>query len=290
MEPSYIKLGGTLFVPASHKNLGAILEGKKYPQLKSVVIDFEDGLEDDDFVLAHKSLGEVLKNIVSKALLIFIRAKDIQHLKELLKITTINNITGFVLAKFSLHNGRDYLNVLQDTNHLIMPSIEGTELFHHLKLHELKELILTNKQKVVSVRFGLEDMLRQLGQRRRCDESIFDFAASSSVIGNFIATFKSVGFGVSGGVYPCFKDKEGFVKDVKRDMKEGLFSKTIIHPSQIKLINELYKVEKEEYEEALKIVNSQKKVFTLNDKMAETLTMNAYSQEILSRAEVYGIR
>jgi len=290
MEPSYIKLGGTLFVPASHKNLEAILEGKKYPQLKSVVIDFEDGLEDDDFALAHKSLGVVLKNIVSKALLIFIRAKGTQHLKELLKIATINKITGFVLAKFSLQNGRDYLNVLEHTNHLIMPSIEGTELFNHLKLHELKELILTNKQKVVLVRFGLEDMLRQLGQRRRCDESIFDFAASSSVIGNFIATFKSVGFGVSGGVYPCFKDTEGFIKDVKRDMREGLFSKTIIHPNQIELIHELYKVEKKEHIEALEIINSQKKVFALNDKMAETLTMTAYSQEILQRAEVYGIR
>jgi citrate lyase beta subunit len=94
---------------------------------------------------------------------------------------------------------------------------------------------------------------------------------------------------VSGGVYPCFKDVDGFVKDAKRDLKEGLFSKTIIHPSQIEPLNELYKVSKLAFEEAQEIEASDKKVFAQNGKMAETLTMKNYSSEILSRAKIYGI-
>jgi len=286
---SYVELGGTLFIPASHKNLPLIVSGEKYKELKSVVIDFEDGLEEELFQEAMDNFENILADINTHSPLLFLRARDSGHLQTLLTLKSITVITGFVLAKFSLSNAEEYLDAVKKTEYLIMPSIEGEELFHPLKLHQLKEKILTHKQKVVLVRFGLEDMLRQLGMRRKCNESLFERSATSMVVGNFIATFKSAGFAVSGGVYPCFKDTLGFQKDVKRDLAEGLFSKTVIHPSQVKEINELYKVTKEEYKEALEIVESQKLLFSQNGKMAEVPTMKPYSEEILLRAKVYGI-
>ncbi len=285
----YMQLGATLFIPASHKRLKSVVCERRYPELKSVVIDFEDGLDEGSFDSAMQRIDIVLEKITTNELLTFIRAKNIAHLEELLKLKNINNINGFVLAKFSLINAQKYLELLRNTDHLLMPSIEGKELFNHQELHKLKEIILTNRDKIMLVRFGLEDMLSQLSMRRTCDKSVFDISATVTVVGNFIATFKSAGFGVSGGVYPCYKDKEGFIKDVKRDMQEGLFTKTIIHPKQIEPVNELYKVTKEEYEEALKIINSEKKVFTLNGKMAESMTMSSYSKELLARAKIYGI-
>ncbi|HIP20245.1 MAG TPA: hypothetical protein EYG70_03885 [Sulfurimonas sp.] len=288
-ELSYMQLGGTLFIPASHKRLESVVCEGKYPELRSVVIDFEDALDESDFDSAMFKIDLILKRITKSRLFIFIRAKNCEHLKELLTLQNITNINGFVLAKFSLLNAETYLDLLEDTKYLIMPSIEGNELFNHQKLHELKEIIITNRDKVLLVRFGLEDMLRLLRMRRGCDMSIFDISATATVIGNFIATFKSAGFGVSGGVYPCHTDKEGFIKDAKRDMKEGLFTKTIIHPSQIAIINELYKVDKDEYEEAVEILNSKKKVFSINGKMAESLTMSSHSQELTVRAEIYGV-
>ena len=286
----YIELGATLFIPASHKHLEEVLSAKKYPSLKSLVIDFEDGLEESDFDVAMHKIESLLKNIVQNSPLVFMRAKSTKHLQLLLELESINKIDGFVLAKFSLENAQEYLEILKKSKHYIMPSVEGEELFHHNKLHELKELITTHKEKVLLVRFGLEDMLKQLRMRRECSKSIFDFAATAAVLGNFIATFKSAGFSVSGGVYPCFKDKEGFIKDVKRDLKEGLFSKTIIHPKQIEIVNELYKVTKTELLEAKEILSTEKKVFNQNGKMAETLTMSKHSQEILKRSEIYGVR
>ena len=287
---SYLELGATLFIPASHKALATIVSGEKYPNLRSLVIDFEDGLDDADLFRSTGNLESVLQTLTQKSPYVFIRAKDDKHLEELLKMAFITNINGFVLAKFSLSNAKAYLELLSTTNFLIMPSIEGKELFHHQELHKLKEIILTNKEKILLVRFGLEDMLRQLSMRRTCDKSVFDISATAAVVGNFIATFKSAGFGVSGGVYPCYKEKEGFIKDVKCDMQEGLFTKTIIHPSQIEVINELYKVDKKEYEEALAIVNAEGKVFALNGKMAESITMCSYSKGLLLRAKIYGFR
>ena len=285
----YLQLGATLFIPASHQNLHSIVSGNKYSALKSLVIDFEDGLQEDAFVSAMQSVEAIFEGISATSPLVFLRAKNSKHLKELLKIENIQNVNGFVLAKFSLSNADEYLNILKDREFLIMPSIEGEELFSHEKLHTLKEKIVANKQKVLLVRFGLEDMLSQLGMRRSCTESIFDRAVTASVVGNFIATFKSAGFAVSGGVYPCFQDLEGFKNDVSRDIQEGLISKTIIHPSQIEPINELYKVSEVAFTQAKEIETSTKNIFNQDGKMAETHTMKNYSQEILLRAKIYGV-
>jgi len=286
---NYIELGATLFVPATHQELENIVCYNKYPELKSVLIDTEDGISDNNLEVALESLKELLKIYKKEKLLVFIRPRNVNILRRILQLENIKNIDGFILPKFSLENAQNYLALLDESDFLLMPSIEGEELFNQNSLYELRDILLENRENILLLRFGLEDILRQLKMKRSCEESAFDFSAISYVLGSFIAIFKSAGFEISGGVYPCFKDRDGFIKDVKRDLKEGLVSKTIIHPNQIEPINELYKVSKEELEEALQICKNDNAVFNQNDKMAEVVTMKPYAQEIILRAEVYGV-
>ena len=286
----YIRLGGTLFIPATHKNLDAVVSGEKYKNLKSVLVDTEDSVAKNDLNLALENIKNLLKNLIKTKVLLFIRPRNKEVLEELLRYENIDNIDGFILPKFSLSNADSYLKYLDKTEYFIMPSIEGDELFDTSKLLELRDKLLAYQDRILVVRFGLEDMLRQLKMRRNCEESIFDYAVSATVLGNFIGIFKSAGFAVSGGVYPCFKDKEGFSKDVLRDLKEGLFSKTIIHPSQIDIINELYKVTEEEYNEALLVENMKSEIASYKHKMLERQTMTGFAKEILNRADIYGIK
>ena len=290
MMRDYISLGGTLFIPAIHSNLKSILNEKKYKNLKSVAIDTEDSIKETDVKVAHKYVKNILEDFEKTELLVFIRPRNVEILKEILNYENIEKIDGFILPKFSLLNAREYLKVLEETKFSIMPSIETEELFESTKLLELREILLCHSEKIILIRFGLEDMLRQLKMRRKCGDSIFDFSVTSSVLGNFLAIFKSAGFEVSGGVYPCFKDKEGFKKDVIKDLREGLFSKTIIHPSQVEIINELYKVSKEEYEEAKLIISLKTGVGASDGKMLESETMTPYAKYILNRADKYGIK
>lgn len=285
----YIELGATLFMPAVHKDLEVIVSGKKYPNLKSVLIDTEDGISAEELYRSMANIETLLCDFKKSNCSVFIRPRDIKTLKELLAFENIDRIDGFILPKFSLSNANEYLDLLKDSSHCIMPSIEGEELFSQTKLFELREILIPIKEKVILVRFGLEDMLRQLKMRRGCDESVFDISVTSTVVGNFIATFKSAGFAVSGGVYPCYKDSEGFKKDISRDLKEGLFSKTIIHPSQIDLANDSYKVSQKHFDEALEICSSENACFAQDSKMAEVATMSPWAQEIIKRAEVYGV-
>lgn len=286
---NYIELGATLFVPALHKDLNSIVIDKKYPELKSVLIDTEDGISDDDLEPAFEAIKNLLSLYEKESLLVFIRPRNIQTLSKILNFENIENIDGFILPKFSLENAQSYFDLLKGKDFSLMPSIEGEELFNQNSLYELRNIIVQNREKIILLRFGLEDMLRQLTMKRSCDETLFDLSTCSYILGAFIATFKSAGFAISGGVYPCFKNEEGFVKDVQRDLKEGLFSKTIIHPNQIKITNELYRVTKEEFEEALEICRNDVGMFNQNEKMAEVLTMKPYSQEIVLRADTYGV-
>lgn len=286
----YTQLGATLFVPASFPSLDAIVNEQKYPELKSLVIDFEDGLATSRFAEAMQNIEEVLKDIDGDSPLVFLRAKNVEHLESLLELESISKVHGFILAKFSLETADRYLASLQSSDFLVMPSIEGKELFNHEELHRLKEKILAYKQRVIVVRIGIEDMLRQLGMRRKKGESVFEFAATAHVIGNFIATFKSTGFAISGGVYPFFQDEEGFRDDVKRDLKEGLFSKTIIHPSQIETAHECYRVSSEELAKAeATLLREEEAVFAYKGSMVEVATMTPYAKEILQRATLYGL-
>jgi citrate lyase beta subunit len=285
----YTELGGTLFVPFGHKDLLKIAHGTKYPNLKSMLVDTEDGVNAAEFLEAHLRLESFLQELHAPKPYLFIRPRNVAFLEELLRLEGIEKIDGFILPKFSLLNAEEYLELLRGRDFVFMPSIEGEELFEQNKLLELRTILLSYKEQIPLVRFGLEDMLRQLGMRRTCDESVFDLSAPASVAGNFIAAFKSAGFTVSGGVYPCFRDEEGFAKDVKRDLKEGLFSKTIIHPSQIELTNELYKVNEKSFDEALELCFATKAAFAQNGKMAEVSTMSPHAKELIKRAQVYGL-
>lgn len=286
----YVQLGATLFVPSTHKNLPQILNQEKYPNLKSIVIDAEDGIAENEIADAKERIKNLLKIYQKNSLLVFIRPKNTDTLEEFLSYENIDKIDGFILPKFSLDNADIYINLLKKTKHHFMPSIEGNELFDSKDLKLLRYKLLPFKEQIVLIRFGLEDMLKQLSMRRSCNNSIFDYAVSASVLGNFLAIFKSSGFAVSGGVYPCFKDKDGFIKDVQRDLKEGLFSKTIIHPSQIDLLAEVYKVSQSDLEEAEVLIESSKAVVNLDGKMGEVKTMKPYSQEVVKRAFVYGVK
>ena len=286
---NYIELGATLFIPAVHKDLESVVCDNKYPELKSVLIDTEDGIEEESLNSALESIQRVLETYEKGKLSVFIRPRNTRVLTRILKFENIKNIDGFILPKFSLKNAQEYFDLLQSTNFLLMPSIEGEELFNQNSLYKLRDILLKNAENILLLRFGLEDILRQLTIKRSSKESVFDLSALSYVLGNFIATFKSAGFAISGGVYPSFTDDDGFIKDVQRDLKEGLFSKTIIHPRQIKLSNDLYRVTKDELREALEISRNDEAVFNQNDKMAEVVTMRPYAHEIILRAEVYGV-
>jgi len=285
-----LELGGTLFVPASHKNLEAVLSGKKYPDLRSVVIDFEDGLASADLQQALDKLPTLLANLKETKLLKFIRPQNQEMLQELLKLEFINNIDGFILPKFGLENAESYLSLFSLPSSPfpwhIMPSIEGKELFDIQQLQKLREILLHHQKQIICIRFGAQDMFRQLGLRQ--EGSIYDMLVPVQVIANLITTFKPYGFEISAPVYPNFLDLNGFQKEITYEFQNGLISKTIIHPNQIQALNELYKVSEEELRTALKILEKEDGILNIEGTMGERKTQKDWASTLIKRKYLYG--
>jgi len=289
-----LALGGTLFVPASHKDLEMILSGKKYAELRSVVIDFEDGLTAESRPEALQCLDRTLGALEESPLLRFIRPENPQMLKEMLAKKEIGKIDGFILPKFGLESAEAYLSLFNSstkagTCHLFMPSIEGDELFDSTKLRQLRDILLPFRERIICIRFGAEDMLRQLGLRRTPGRSLYDMLSPAQSIAVLLNTFKPCGFEVSAPVFPHFSDTEGFKEEIAKELENGLISKTIIHPSQIKPMNTLYKVSEQELHEAKTLLSQKEGVINLNGKMGEAKTQSPWAECILKRAALFDV-
>ena len=283
-----VELGGTLFVPATHKHLQTIACGRKFPALRSAVFDTEDGIGDDELEAGVEAIASMLETIGSEGPFRFIRPRNPETLHRFLALPGIEKIDGFVLPKFGLENAETYLAIVGERQ--FMPSIEGEELFDIAKLIRLRDILLPYQEQIVAVRFGAEDMLRQLGLRRDCNTLLYDMCAPSQVIANMIMTFKPSGFDIAAPVYRCYADREGFEREVRRDLAEGLVSKTIIHPGQIESVERLYRVGREEFEAAEAILQSERAVFSREGEMAEVKTQVPWAQTVAQYVRLYGKR
>jgi len=287
---SAIHLGATLFIPATHKNLKEIVTGLKYKTLRSLVIDLEDGISNTSRQQGLQQLKEVLEMKHPDQLFRFIRPTNAVMLKELLKKSHINNIDGFVLPKFSLLNAQEYLEHLKDNNFQFMPSIETEDLFDVKMLKQIRELLIPFKHRIPLIRFGLEDMFRQLKIRRDCNISIYDMATPSWVIGQLLGLFKPFDFEISAPVYRCFNDEKGFKNEVLRELHEGLLSKTVIHPKQVEWLETVYQVNETDFTDAKEILSTADAVIAQQANMAEVPTQSPWARQIIKRAELFGIK
>lgn len=283
------EIGGALFIPATHAKLEAILSGEKYPFVRCVVIDLEDAIDPQQRPDALRALQRLLPSMEQPVPRCFIRPYAPAALQELLTVEGIEKIDGFVLPKFGLRQFDNWLIPLRQNSFYFMPSLEGPELFSGEALQTLAELLRPFRQRIPTIRFGLEDMLRQLGMVRDCRTPLYALIAPSQVIASLINAFKPLGFNVSGGVYKCYEDDEGFLAEVREDLHQGLFGKTLIHPRQAALIAEAYKVPEEAFERAEAIVNAAHYVSSHHGIMLEKPTQFPWAKMILARAEIYGI-
>ena len=291
---NYIELGATLYVPATHKSMLDIANGIKYPDLRSVVFCLEDAIKEDEVMLAIQNISKMLSSFKRSKIKVFIRPRDIDNLKKLLKLKNIEKIDGFSLAKFGLKNMKKYfkiLNKIKEDYH-IMPVIESIDLFDIKNLKKIRNfLLLQTKHNIITLRIGGQDMFNFIGLKKDCKSSIHDFHTSSQVFANLLMVFKPFRFNISAPIYNCLENLDFFKNEVQRDLKEGFFGKTLIHPKQIAITNNCYKVTKDEYEEASQIcdINSNA-IFKYKDNMCEPASHNSWAGIILQREKEFGIR
>ena len=150
--------------------------------------------------------------------------------------------------------------------------------------------IATASPRVTSISFGAEDFTRTLGAERTKEGKEIFMARSLVVMAAAIAGVDAIDT-----VWSDLDDEEGFRNEVKTSANMGFAGKSCIHPSQVKIVHEIFTPTKEELEKSLEIVKaaeaadiSKGGVITVNGKMVD-IPVIAKAEKVVRLAKSAGM-
>lgn len=237
---------------------------------------------------------------------------------------------GFVFPKFSTSNALPYYNHLREINGITdvllygMPILEGKGIaFKETRTDELtgiRTILDSFRDITLNVRVGATDLSSCFGVRRGIDYSIYDILTVRDCLTDILNIFsRNNDYIISGPVWEYFlanKDTkieehidsnihisllkrnkivneaiDGLLREVIIDKANGFVGKTIIHPTHLKYVNALQAVVKEEYCDAVQILNTAGGVIksASSNKMNEINPHRSWAEKIVMKAKAYGV-
>lgn len=305
-------IGDLLYIPAIEKEKINNCLNNKIKGINSIVMCLEDSIgvnaEDEGISNIKETLGSLDESNLRQ--LIFIRPRNIQQLKKLEDIL-INNksiLTGIVIPK--ANNKRivefiEYLNNIKCEGFSIMPIIETLEYINiQYKNEELLKLCNTindYKERILAIRVGVTDILGANGVRRDKELTIYDNILFSTFSSDLLASINLLGIDmiVSGSVSEFYNmDDERilktYIKENKMDKLNGFSGKTVIHPTQTKIVQAMNVISYEDYKDAqmiLENITSKHSVMAniKGDRMNEISPHTKWAKRILVLANIFGV-
>ncbi len=225
------------------------------------------------------------------------------------------------------------LNKKYNTKIYGMPILETSEIMfkenRYENLSAISKILDNYNELVLNIRIGAADLSNLYGIRRGYDINIYHIAVLSECIGDIVNKFVRIEneFVVSGPLWEYFSGGErimkpqlrqtpfhdsygkkgddlrkkiinkyidGLIYEVVLDKANGLWGKTIIHPTHIIPVQSLYAVTHEEYLDAVSILdNNTGKIgvfkSSYTNKMNEINTHTNWANKILLRSKIFGV-
>ncbi len=324
-------LGALLYFPAIKDGLVDFVQSNVH--LKSIVFCLEDAIGDNQVAYAQKKLLGQLKELktiytnrdLTYLPLMFIRVRSPEHLREVGKEfrEVLDLLTGFVFPKFDSKVAESYFSTFIKLKEVctsplyVCPILEGPEIIEREKrvasLKYIRDVLDKYRDHVLNLRLGATDFLGLFQLRRDVNHTIYDISLMKDCIGDIVNFFcrREDPYVVSGGVWEFFPQKEErdalsmeklyrhpamnkLIEEVQLDLVNGLWGKTVIHPSQLFLIQLNYIVPFEQYKDASDIISEQGSVTGVSssffaNKMNEFKPHQYWAAKVLNRARVFGV-
>lgn len=310
-------VGPLLYSPALNNKIADDIIQGKWGDKYSIALCLEDTIGADMVEAAELQVKETLKKLyeASKAKdmylpHVFVRVREPEQMYRLfLCIKEYQSIfTGFIFPKYTVSNAEAYNSELRRVNSVaekkiyMMPILESRDMIDFQNrteiLGKIKAFIDSMKEFVLNVRVGGNDFSNDFSVRRHCDETIYDILPIAQLLGDILTVF-SREYVVSGPVWEFFSGdndawKIGLQKEVKLDRLNGFVGKTVIHPNQIPVVNEMFKVTKNDYEDAKIIMNWDNYGLQVGksfgaERMNEVRTNYNWAKKIMVLSELYGV-
>jgi citrate lyase beta subunit len=313
----YYSVGALLYCPANQKNIVDSIISEKLGTKFSLALCLEDTINDNFVEEAEKILAESLYQIYINYQTqpfylpkIFVRVRNSEQIIRLTKTfgDVIEIVTGFIIPKFSTDNASEYIQAIIKANEIIskpiymMPIYENSSIINLRNridiLYSLKDSLSVVEDRVLNIRVGGNDLCHMFGFRRNSDESIHTIKPISNIFSDII-TIYGMDYVISGPVWEYYLGdnwESGLRQEIKDDKLCGFIGKAVIHPNQIEIINDAYKVSQNDFNDAQAILNWNKNsnVFVsgniTKERMNEYKTHNNWAQQTLFLAEAFGIK
>ena len=315
--PIYYSVGALLYCPANSESISSSIINNKLGTHYSLALCLEDTIN-DNFVLEaedllYKSLVQIWKAQNTHDFFlpdIFIRVRNAAQIYRLHdRFGEVRQLlSGYIVPKFSLENADSYINAIMKLNEIsskpvyMMPIYESASIIdlrtRYDILYTLKEKIDAIEDRILNIRVGGNDLCHTFGFRRHDNESIHRIQPVSHIFSD-INTVYGLDYVVSGPVWEYFNGEnweQGLRNEIEDDKLCGFTGKTVIHPKQISIVNDAYKVTKDDYESAKSILNwdASSHSYVASDinkqRMDEYKTHTNWARKILLMSETFGIR
>lgn len=311
-------VGALLYCPGNNDSIAFSIMNNRFGGKFSLALCLEDTINDNSVEEAEKILINSINTIFSALSeynfylpKIFIRVRRPEQICRLVKELGESSeiVTGFIIPKVTISNIDDYLDEIIKLNNkairsepfYVMPILEDGSLFNlrdrYDILYILKQKFDSIHDKVLNICVGTNDLCSIYGLRRDSTQTIYEIGAINSLLSDIITVFCE-DYVINGPVWEYYNGEtweSGLQKELKLDRLNGFIGKTIIHPKQIKYVNDSLKVSRNDYNDAKSIIkwdpNNSSLVSgsTVNDRMNEFKIHYKWAERILKLAEYYGI-
>ena len=257
--------------------------------------------------------------------------EQFRQFSERLTQRQISVLSGFTFPKFDSYAAIEYLNILEQINTKFntiiygMPILEGKTIAYketrNEELHILKTVLEPYKHLILNIRIGGADFSSLFGVRRGINYSIYDILPVRDCLSDILNFFNRAedDYLVSAPVWEYFlaykqddinnllkqdlhhsllnrvtiinEAIDGLLREVILDKANGFVGKTIIHPSHARFVNAMQTVTKEEYDDAMQILNTSGGVIKscTGNKMNEINPHRSWAIKIVNRANAFGV-
>lgn len=313
----YYSVGALLYCPANNEGLAASIISGRFGNKFSLALCLEDTISDDHVEEAENILLDSLNKIYEAHKTqdfylpkIFIRVRCPQQISSLSRRMgeSMAILWGYIAPKFSLNNADSYISAIKEVNTIaqqpiyLMPIFESPDIIdlrdRYTILYGLKQKIDEIEELILNIRVGGNDLCHMFGLRRHATESIHDIRPVDSLFTDILTVF-GMDYVVSGSVFEYYNGldwEQGLRHEIAQDLLAGFIGKTVIHPNQIPILNDVLKVPQKDLEDARSILNWDEDSHKLvsgsisKERMNEYKTHSNWALRTIFLAEYYGTK
>lgn len=313
----YYSVGPLLYCPANRETIAASIISQKFGDRFSLALCLEDTISDQHVEEAEHSLAASICQINQAAETqpfylpkIFVRVREPEQIPRLLQLLGRSQalLSGFIIPKFAPDQAGAYIQAVIAANErsehplYLMPIYESACMIdlrsRYDILYALKEKLSRVEDLVLNIRVGGNDLCHLFSFRRHAQESIHSIRPVADLFSDLLTVY-GMDYVVSGPVFEYYSGrgwKEGLEQELAEDRLCGFIGKTVIHPNQIDVVNDAYRIPQKDYADACSILNWDPSLASCvaanasGERMNERKTHTNWARQILRMAEVFGVR